>query len=189
MEKGDDAAALSASLAENIARLPMDELDQYAAFHDLVKQGRTVEEIASHFGVTERLVRQRLAIAKLYAPILNAYRKQEIQPATIRLQTMATPKQQKDWFKLFKQDEAPPQYQLKSWLFDGDDIPTSNALFDLETYKGAITSDLFGEERYFADSAVFWDYQSQALAALKTDLEEDGWQEVILLDVDENFYP
>lgn len=186
MEKGDDVKAIEASLAENIARLPMDELDQYEAFLSLTKQGQLVDDIAAHFGVTEKLVRQRLAIANLYDPILNAYRREEIDLRTIRLLTMASTKQQKAWFKLFKNDEA-PTWNLKSWLFGGDEIPTDNALFDLETYKGVITSDLFGEESYFADPALFWEYQSKAIAEIKLELEEDGWREVILLDVGENW--
>lgn len=44
MEKGDDAKAVEASLAENIARLPMDEVDQYKAFAELVKKGQGVDE-------------------------------------------------------------------------------------------------------------------------------------------------
>ena len=186
MEDGDDAKAIEASLAENIARLPMDEINQYEAFLSLTKQGRTIEDIAVHFGVTERLVKQRLAIANLYDPILNAYRREEIDARTIRLLTLASTKQQKAWFKLFKDNEA-PTWNLKSWLFGGDEIPTSNALFDVETYKGAITSDLFGEESYFADPALFWECQSKAIAEIKTEYEEDGWSEVILLDVGENW--
>jgi len=41
MAKGDDAAAMEASLLENIARLPMDPIQQYEAFAKLVKQGVT----------------------------------------------------------------------------------------------------------------------------------------------------
>ena len=32
MDATDDAAAIESSLAENVARLPMDEVDQYEAF-------------------------------------------------------------------------------------------------------------------------------------------------------------
>ena len=46
MEDGEDARAIEASLAENLARLPMDEIDQYRAFAALVKQGLDAEEIA-----------------------------------------------------------------------------------------------------------------------------------------------
>lgn len=115
MADGDDAKAIEASLAENIARLPMDEIDQYKAFAALVKQGASVEDIASQFGVTERLVTQRLAIANLIGPILTAYRKDEIDPQTVRILTMATKSQQKKWIELFKREDehAPLGYRLK----------------------------------------------------------------------------
>ncbi|MEM6914152.1 MAG: ParB/RepB/Spo0J family partition protein, partial [Pseudomonadota bacterium] len=187
MEDGDDAKAIEASLAENIQRLPMDEIDQYEAFRVLSKAGQSVEDIADHFGVTPRLVKQRLAIANLYTPILNAYRKQEIEAKEVRLLTMASTKQQKAWFKLFKDDEHPRAWQLKAWLFGGEAISTDAALFDLATYKGVIVSDLFEDERTFADPALFWGHQSRALAEIKLACEDDGWSEVIVLDVGQSW--
>ena len=73
MEDGDDAAALEASLAENFARLPNNELDEYKAFADLIAKGVSAEDVAARFGVTERYVRQRMAIANIIPPILKAY--------------------------------------------------------------------------------------------------------------------
>lgn len=189
IEEGDDEKAIEASLAENIARLPMDEIDQYEAFQNLSRCGQSVDDIASHFGVTPRLVQQRLAIANLYEPILNAYRREEIQASTIRLLTLATKIQQKAWFKLFKSEEdyAPTGHHLKNWLFGGDQIPTTSALFDVETFKGALVSDLFGKEAYFSDSALFWEEQSKAIALMMDDYREEGWSDVILLDVGDYF--
>src|SRR5690606_45198 len=46
LEDADDAVAIEASLAENLQRLPMDEIDQYEAFAALRRQNRTVAEIA-----------------------------------------------------------------------------------------------------------------------------------------------
>ncbi len=112
MDDGDDAKAIEASLAENFARLPMEEIDQYKAFSALINEGRGIEDIAAQFGVTERLVAQRLAIANLYGPVLTAYRRDEIDPRTIRQLTMASTRQQRAWFKLFKEDNAPPVWQL-----------------------------------------------------------------------------
>ena len=106
MEDGEDAKAVEASLSENIARLPMDEIDQYKAFAALQKTGLDIPEIASRYGVTERLVGQRLAIATIMQPILNAYRREEIGADTLRAMTMATPRQQKAWWKLFRDEEA-----------------------------------------------------------------------------------
>ncbi len=165
MADDDDAKAIEASLAENIARLPMDEIDQYKAFAALAKTGLGVDDIAAQFGITERLVRQRLAIANLIGPILTAYRKDQIHPATLRLLTMATKKQQKAWLTLFRSEEdyAPEGFRLKQWLLGGADISTDNALFDLEDYTGNIISDLFGEESYFDDPDAFWRLQNAAM--------------------------
>ena len=185
MEDGDDAKAIEASLAENVARLPMDEIDQYKAFAALAKQGSDVEDIASQFGVTPRLVTQRLAIANLIDPILNAYRREDIGADTIRILTMATKRQQKAWWDLFKDDDsyAPQGYHLRNWLFGGAHVPVENALFDEADYKGAIVSDLFGEVRYFDDAEAFWTLQSEAISRLKSEYESDGWQEVSVLDI------
>lgn len=119
MEDGEDATAIEASLAENIDRLPMNELDQYDAFAALIKLGRSVDEIAGHFGVTERLVRQRLAIAGLYAPLLNAGRRGEVEFRALQLLTMASTRQQKAWLKLSKEGMAPPIRLLKGWILGG----------------------------------------------------------------------
>jgi ParB family transcriptional regulator, chromosome partitioning protein len=152
MAKGDDAAAVEASLIENIQRLPMDDMDQFEAFQRLLKEGRTIEEIANTFGVTEIMVKRRLAIANLSPKIRTAYRAEEIDGETLRTLTLASKQQQKDWLLLFEDPEqhAPKGGNLKRWLLGGSQIPTTNAIFDITTYKGEIVSDLFGEESYFA---------------------------------------
>ncbi len=189
MDEGDDAKAIEASLAENIARLPMDEIDQYKAFAALAKEGKGVADIAAQFGITERLVTQRLAIANLISPILTAYRKEDIRAGTIRILTMASKRQQKAWLELYKSEEehAPEGYALKSWLFGGANIATENALFDLDDYQGGIVSDLFGEDQYFDDASKFWELQNTAIAKAKEQYLINGWKEAIVLDVGEYF--
>ena len=185
MAEEDDAAALEASLIENIERLPMDDIDQYRAFADLLAQGRTVADIAAVFGVSERLVNQRLAIANLYDPILNAYRREEINAGDIRLLTMASKRQQKAWWKLFRSEDAypPTGRNLKHWLFGGAAIPMGNALFDLTEYDGGITADLFGEESYFADVDQFWRLQGKAIAEKQEVYRADGWSGVEIREI------
>ncbi len=181
MDDSDDAAAIEASLAENIARLPMDQWDQYDAFSRLVKEGRTPAEVASDFGITERLVSQRLALSKLIGPIKTAARKGEIEAETIRSLTLASTAKQKEWIALHKEPEqhAPRGYALKQWLFGGTIRPDA-ALFDLESYPGEIVSDLFGEDRYFADAGMFWDHQLAAIEAEAHTLRGDGWTVEVL---------
>ena len=188
MDEGDDAKAIEASLAENVARLPMDEVDQYKAFAALVKAGQSVEDIASQFGVTERLVTQRLAIANLIGPVLTLYRKGEIGPDTVRIMTMATKAQQKKWLELWNGAErAPEGYRLKCWLFGGQQISTAAALFDVQDSGLAVIGDLFDDAQYFADSEAFWPLQNRAIAETRETLLAEGWADVTVLDVGEYF--
>ncbi len=190
LESGDDAAAIEASLAENVARLPMDEIDQYKAFAALKKDGRTIADIAARFGVTELLVKKRLAIAGLIRPILTAYRKGDIEPSTIRHLTMATKAQQKEWLALFRDPDqfAPTGYLLKEWLFGGAEIPVTSALFPVERYDGNIVSDLFGDTAYFDDAEKFWKFQMEAVIERQAAYLEAGWGDVIIMDVGRHWY-
>ena len=61
---GDDAAALEASLIENIARLDPDEVTRWETFTRLVRKGRRPDDIATTFGLTDLQVR-RTATATL----------------------------------------------------------------------------------------------------------------------------
>ncbi|MEL6467908.1 MAG: ParB/RepB/Spo0J family partition protein [Pseudomonadota bacterium] len=185
MAEGDDATAIEASLAENIERLPMDEVDQYKAFAKLIKEGREPADIATTFGITERMVSQRLSLGRLHAPILTAYRKGDIHARDIRTLTMATPKQQKAWWALVKDDDAylPTGQRLKDWLFGGAHIPVSNAIFDVEASGLAVVSDLFGDDAFFADADAFWAWQNSALTETMAHYLKAGWVDVIALDV------
>jgi ParB family chromosome partitioning protein len=180
----DDAAAIEASLAENVERLPMDEMDQFEAFARLRAKGLDEAEIASHFGVSEQIVKRRLALAKLDPDIRRLYRAGEIDAASLRLLTLATRGRQKAWLALATdpEQEPPPSWQLKAWLLGGAEIATSAALFDEAQYDGAIVADLFGEERYFADAETFWRLQNAAIAATRDRLLASGWSQVHVLE-------
>jgi len=190
MVAGDDAAALEASLIENVARCDPDEMTRYETYSRLVKEGRTSSEIAEVFGVTELAVKRALALGNLLPAIREAYRNEDIDAQTIRHLTLATGKQQAEWFKLFEDPEqrAPGGWQLKQWLFGGE-IKTDVALslFPLDTYKGQIISDLFAEVGYFDDLEQFWTLQNQAIAATRDAFLKSGWTEVVVLDAGERF--
>jgi len=190
MEPGDDAAALEASMLENLARLDPDEMTQYETFVRLTKAGKSVADIAATFGITELMVKRRLALGELLPKIRAAYRNEDIDAETIRHLTMASKRQQRDWLKLFNDaDEyAPRGYQLKQWLFGGQQIATEVALFPLDAYKGQIVSDLFGEQSYFADADQFWTLQNAAIAAKRDALIEGGWTEVEILEPGQRFH-
>jgi ParB family transcriptional regulator, chromosome partitioning protein len=190
MAKGDDAAAVEASLIENVAHLPMDEMDQFEAFQRLLKEGRNVTDIAHIFGVTELTVKRRLAIANLAPKIRQLYRTEDIDAETLRALTMASKQQQKDWLSLYEDEEqqAPMGQGLKRWLLGGQNISTKTALFDLATYQGEIVSDLFGEESYFANPDSFWALQDKAIAAKRDELLAQGWTRVEIMPRGDRFH-
>jgi ParB family transcriptional regulator, chromosome partitioning protein len=190
MAKGDDAAAVEASLIENVAHLPMDDMDQFEAFQRLLKEGRSIEDIANIFGITELTVKRRLAIANLAPKIRQLYRTEDIDPETLRALTMASKQQQKDWLTLYEDEEqqAPMGQGLKRWLLGGENISTKHALFDLATYQGEIVSDLFGEESFFSNPDSFWALQTAAIAAKRDAFLAQGWTKVEVLERGTRFY-
>ncbi len=151
--------------------------------------GRSVETIAERFGVTRRLVKQRLALAGLIEPIKREARKGAVGIADVQRLALATPKQQKAWFKLYR-DRAqytPQGSQLKAWLCGGAAIATEVALFPLESYPGRIVADLFGEQSYFDDAAQFWALQNKAIAERRDQLLAEGWAGVEVLETGDYF--
>ena len=147
LDDTDDAAAIEASLIENLARQNPDEVSQWETYVRLVKEGRSVEDISATFGLPDLIVRRVLALGNLLPRIRDLYRRQEIDAATVRHLTLASKSQQKAWASLFDDPDAyvPTGHQLRAFLFGGQSISTSHALFDLESYPGQIVTDLFGK--------------------------------------------
>ena len=191
MEDGDDAAALEASILENVARLDPDEVAQWEGFTRLIqKERRSVEDVCRTFGVTDLYVRRILALGNLLPRVRRLYRKEQINAATIRHLTLATKAQQKDWLALFDSLDAyaPTGQHLKSWLFGGASISVKSAIFPLEDYKGQIVTDLFGEDGFFADADLFWQAQNAAIAARRDACLADGWAEVDVMEPGRSFH-
>lgn len=189
LEDTDDAAAVEASLIENLARLDPDEVTQWQTFTRLVKEGRSIDDIGATFGLPEAMIRRILALGNLVPRIRSLYQSGKIDAATVRHLTMATKQQQTAWLALHDdpQSYAPSGPALKSWLFGGSSIPARHALFEVEHFTGSLVADLFGEDRYFADPEQFWAAQNDAIAARQAAYLEAGWREVIVIPPAEHF--
>jgi Predicted transcriptional regulators len=189
LDAGDDAAAVEASLIENLARLDPNEVTQWETFTRLVKEGRKVEDIAATFGLPDLAVRRVLALGNLLPAIRDLYRREEIDAATVRHLTMASKSQQKAWLALADDPDSyvPTGHQLKSWLFGGQSIPARHALFDIEASGLATVADLFGEDRYVADADAFWTAQNAAIEAKRAAYVEQGWADAIIVPPSDHF--
>jgi len=189
LEAGDDADAIEASLIENSARLDPDEVTRWECFARLVREGRSVADLSTTFGLPEVGVKRILALGNLLPRIRDLYRKDRIDGPTIRHLTMASKRQQREWLTLFDDPDshAPCGYHLKSWLLGGQSIPVKHALFDIEGMTGII-ADLFGEDRYFAEPQAFWIAQNEAIEARRGAYLEAGWSEVVILPPSDHFH-
>jgi len=190
IDEGDDAAAIEASLIENVARRDADEVSQWETFTRLVREGRSSDDIATTFGLPELGVRRILALGNLLPRIRDLYRREEIDAATVRHLTLASKSQQRAWLALADDPDAycPTGHQLKNWLFGGQSIKVAHALFDVEASGLAIIADLFGEDRYFADADAFWTHQNAAVAERRDAYLEAGWPDVVIVPPSEQFH-
>ncbi|WHU03667.1 ParB/RepB/Spo0J family partition protein [Sphingomonas sp. NIBR02145] len=184
MEAGDDAAALEASLIENISRLDPDEVTRWETFTRLVREGRSPEDIAITFGLTEVQVKRSLALGNLLPRIRSLYRDEKIDAVTVRHLTLASKARQREWLALVDDPEAraPVGQALKAWLFGGASISTKVALFDVAGFEGEIVADLFGEDSYFGSAEQFWAAQNAAIEERAEAYRSAGWSEVVRLE-------
>ena len=191
MEEGDDAAALEASMIENLARLDPDEVKRWESFTRLVKEGRSFEDIATTFGLPDLAVKRTLALGNLLPKVRTLYAAQEIDAGTVRTLTLATRKQQAEWLKLAHDPRsyAPRGANLKAWLLGGQTIKADHALFDLGAAGLATVADLFGDDACFADASAFWAAQNAAIEARRDAYLAAGWADVVILPPSEHFAP
>lgn len=189
LEEGDDAAALEASLIENVARRDADEVTQWVTYTRLVREGRRIADISDTFGMPEAMVKRILALGNLLPRIRSLYAKEKISAGTVRHLTMASKSQQRAWLALFDDADAycPQGQQLKNWLFGGGAISAAHALFDVEASGLSIIADLFGDERYFADNDAFWTAQLAAVEERRSRFLDAGWSEVVVLPKSDHF--
>ncbi|MBL9071848.1 MAG: ParB/RepB/Spo0J family partition protein [Sphingopyxis sp.] len=183
LDDADDAAAIEASMLENLARVRPDEVSQWEAFVALVKAGRGIDDIADIFGFETAAVKRILALGALLPRIRTLYRGGEIDAATVRHLTLASKSQQTAWLALRDDADAycPTGHQLKAWLFGGTAVAVKHALFDVDASGAAIVADLFGEDRFFADGDAFWTAQMAEIEARKAAYIEAGWSDVVVM--------
>ena len=68
-----------------------------------------------------------------------------------------------------------------------DEPKVENALFDVEQTKLAIVSDLFGDDRYFADADAFWKEQFAVIDERREAYLDEGWNEVVIVAPEDYF--
>ena len=151
------------------------------AFLKLSEAGVTVAAVAARFGVTERLVEQRLSLGGVAPELLDAYRAQEMGLDTLKAFTVTIDhaRQRAVWEQVKEQGYGPSGWQVRRMLTE-ESVPAASAVarfVGMEAYEaagGTLTRDLFagedGSGTWFDDPVLLNELATEKLRAAADDL-------------------
>ncbi|KGT75819.1 transcriptional regulator [Bradyrhizobium japonicum] len=178
----DNAKAFEYSLTTAITAEQLHPVDQYEAFARLEASGKTEEEIAQQYGLTDKQVRQRLALGRLSPQLRQAWRAGEIKAEVAQAFTLALDHVTQD--KLFaKLDRAHAvtvhnvKRELGAYATDEEITQLLNVV-GTEAYRAAgghVTEDLFGTSHIITDETLLKQMARQLLIAKCEEFTAAGW--------------
>ncbi len=147
----DPDQAEDTSAAENMIRAAMHAADQFEAFAALRKKGRSEDEIAKRFGITNDLVRRRLKLASVSPDLMQVFRDGEMSLDCVMAFTLTDDHaRQNEAWEVVKQHYNPSPHSIRNHLTQKSYSGCSKlALFvGIDAYKqagGSVIEDLFAE--------------------------------------------
>ena len=170
--RSGEVEAAELSLAENVVRIAMHPADQVVAFSKLVQAGQPVSSIAARFGVSERMVEQRLRLGNAAPELLDAYRANEIDLEVLKAFAVTTDRERQMavWEQVSGQGYRPSAWQVKRLLTE-ERIPGASAVarfVGVDAYEaagGQVLRDLFAHD----DETGVWFEDPVLLEKLATD--------------------
>ncbi|MXY41595.1 MAG: chromosome partitioning protein ParB [Rhodospirillaceae bacterium] len=170
--KQDGVEPREISLAENVGRCAMHPADQVVAFSELVKARQSVSSIAARFGLSERLVEQRLRLGNAAPELLDAYRADEIDLEVLKAFAVTADRERQlaVWEQVSAQGYRPAAWQVKRLLTE-ERVPGASAVarfVGVEAYEaagGQVLRDLFARD----DESGVWFEDPVLLEKLATE--------------------
>ena len=160
------------SLAENVVRVAMHPADQVVAFTSLARAGQPVSSIAARFGLSERLVEQRLRLGKTAPELLDAYRADEIDLEVLKAFAVTTDRERQMavWEQVSGQGYRPSAWHVKRLLTEeripgASDVARFVGVGAYEAAGGQVLRDLFARD----DESGVWFEDPVLLEKLATD--------------------
>lgn len=155
LKEGKNICISAVSLSENI-KAKMHPADEFIAFARMIDEGKTVVAISHEFGVTQKLVKERLKMATLAPVLINYYRAGKIDLQDVMAFTLSDDHQrQLECYKQLSPHSISP-YRIKQYLLD-QAISTNEAIVKCVTVQryrkagGTMTTDLFESASYIDD--------------------------------------
>jgi len=178
----EDGIGTELSLAENIEREQLHPADEFEAFRDLQEKGLGADSIAARFGVTPRLVKERLKLGAASTDLINFYRQGTMTLEQLMAFTVTDDhaRQRSVWDTL-SFDKSPGRIRrtlLESHIPAGDRRARFVSLVAYEAAGGVIVRDLFSEDDggYLADATLLDRLARTKLDAAADTLRAEGWK-------------
>jgi ParB family chromosome partitioning protein len=181
----DETRGFEFSLTTAVTAKQLHPVDQYEAFARLVDRGKTPEEIARDYGMTEREVDQALALGHLSPRIRDLWRKGEIKAEVAKAFTLAPDHARQDEVleELLRERDNDPldlwDDDVKGALKIGhDDSGVLVEFVGVEAYVaagGKVQRDFFGTDHQVSDPKLAKKMASEKLTTECKKLKEAGW--------------
>ncbi len=184
----DTDDAIEVSLAENEMREAMHPADQFEAFKKLADENKGPEVIAAHFGVTPRVVEQRLKLAVVSPKLIAAYRKEEMTLDCLMAFTVSDDhkQQEKVWAGRPKWGNDPSYFRdaLTEKHIEADNkLAQFVGIKAYEKAGGTMLRDLFDDEHdgWITDPALLNQLASAKLEKIAGEVRSEGWKWVDII--------
>lgn len=177
----DENGAFEDSLTTAVTARQLHPVDQYEAFARLDERGKTHEEIAHQYGMTEKEVRQALALGRLSPKIRDAWRQGEMKADAAQAFTLAIdPKTQNKVFAKLSKDNSLHPHTIRGEI----GVKSSREMVELlnivgpELYRargGVVVEDLFNEFHSVSNEGLLKTLSTELLDKRCEELIADGW--------------
>ena len=178
---GDDTALREMALAANVVRAALHPVDEYDAYRALIDSGLSVEDVAAHFGVKEKWVRQRLQLATLAPELRQTWRlgKMTAEQAEALSSAPDHARQCAAWNASRDEWRRNPD-QLRAAVRQNAPQQSDGRVkfVGLEAYLaagGRLTDDLFSEVRLLTDEALLEQLVEAKLREACAGYVAEGW--------------
>lgn len=178
----DNKKAFEYSLTTAVTAQQLHPVDQYEGFAKLRdEEDKTEEEIAHQYGMTEKEVRQALALGRLSPTIRDLWRKGEIKAEVAQAFTLAVDHKTQDklFKKLSKENDLDRQnIRAELGVKGNDDIGALVNFVGIAEYQqrgGHVTEDLFKGAHLVSDGVLLKAMVAERLQAECARLVEQGW--------------
>lgn len=184
----DSVEATEISLAENLIRSAMHPADQMEAWSKMIDEGKTINNIATRFGVSEHTVRQRIRLGKVSPVLIQALRDEKLTLETLTAFTITDDHEmQLHVWDQVKNNCYNAAYSVRNRLTE-DTVRSNSKLVkfvDDDAYEnagGTMKKDLFEEETYYENAALL---EMLANKKLKQHAEESSGFKDVIVTLDE----